>query len=289
MTTRSARRLLLSTTAGLLVPFLQCARAASFAVTMNNNFFSPRDLAIAIGDTVTWTNVTPGTTHTSTSGNTNNCTTDGLWGSGNVLAHATFARTFTNFAAGAYPYVCTIHCALGMKASLTITNPANVPPSISLTNPIAGSRFRAPTNLTLRADASDTGGSVTNVQFFSGASLLGSVAGGPYNFTVNNLGAGNYSFTATAADNLGATATSAIVNVSVLGQAALTAPTRLTNGQFRFTVVGISNQTYTTEISTNLRSWLGLSTNVAPSSTFNVFDPSATNTGIRMYRVRQDL
>jgi len=111
----------------------------------------------------------------------------------------------------------------------------------------------------------------------------------PFNFNFANAPAGNYNFTARAIDNQGAATTSAVVNVFVLTNAALSAPTRLTNGQFRFTILGIAGQTYAAERSTNFVNWSAFATNVAPANTFNVTDSSSTNMLLRFYRARQDL
>jgi len=81
--------------------------------------------------------------------------------------------------------------------------------------------------------AGDADGSVTNVQFLSGGSLLASLTGAPYTFTMSNAPAGNYTFAATATDNRGVMTTSAVVNVFVLTNAILTSPTWLGNGQFQ--------------------------------------------------------
>src|ERR1035437_5687442 len=279
--------LMLFVTAGLLLRSVEPARTASFTVQMTSSLTcSPSSLSIAAGDTVTWTNLFS-FAHTSTSGNAP--TSDGLWNSGDVPSHGVFSFTFTNFAANTYPYFCIHHYTFGMTGTLTITNSPNVPPSVAITNPVAGSKFSAPANIGLVVSASDTNGSVTNVQFFSGASLLGSLANPPFNFTLSNAPAGNYSFTAKAVDNQGAATTSAVVNVFVLTNATLTSPIRLTNGQFQFTILGIAGQTYAAEASTNLTAWSAISTNVAPSNSFNVVDPSATNIGQRFYRARQDL
>lgn len=65
-------------------------------------------------------------------------------------------------------------------------------------------------------------------------------------------------------------------------------PTRLPNGQFRLTVLGIAGQSYTTEISTNLTTWSPLVTNVAPVNSFNITDSTAPGVLLRFYRTRQD-
>lgn len=90
----------------------------------------------------------------------------------------------------------------------------NVPPSVVLTNPTSGASLPAPATVTLQASASDSDGSVTNVQFFDGVTSLGNVTVGPYNLTVG-LTAGSHTFTAVASDNQGATTTSTPVTVTV--------------------------------------------------------------------------
>lgn len=270
----------------MILVLVQSSMAATFTVQMTaGDRFSPTNITIAKGDTVVWTNIAL-VTHTSNSGDTNLCSTNIFWNSDGVASHGMYSLTFTNFSPGTYPYICTIHCGLGMKGSLTVTNGGNTAPSVSITNPATGAKFRAPANIALMASA---GGSVTNVQFFSGTSSLGSVTTAPYNFTVSNAAAGNYSFTAKALDNQGTAATSAVVNVSVLTNATLTSPIRLADGRFQFTLLGIAGQTYATETSTNLLNWSAIGTNVAPADSFSITDATSTNILFRFYRARQDL
>ena len=282
------KSLIVLTAGAALLLFCSPMRGSNFTVTMNSDFFSPATLTIAKGDSVTWTNVTPTTAHNTKSGSS--CTTNGLWyTSSDVAAHGFVTFTFTNLPApSTNPYFCSIHCVFGMVGTLIVTNGGNVPPSVSITNPADGAKFRAPANVVLMAGASDSDGNVTNVQFFSGGNSLGNISTAPFNFSLNNLAAGNYTFSAVASDNLGATTTSTIVNLFILTNATLTLPARLSDGRFQFTIQGISNQTYATEASSNLMNWFPLVTNVAPSDVFNVLDSSATNVAIRFYRVRQD-
>lgn len=97
---------------------------------------------------------------------------------------------------------------------------SNSPPSVTITNPIDGAVFGAPANFTISAMATDTDGSVTNVQFFDSVSLLGNAASAPYNLAVS-LAAGSHPLSAVATDNLGASSTSAVVNVTVTSTNAL--------------------------------------------------------------------
>lgn len=92
---------------------------------------------------------------------------------------------------------------------------ANTPPSVSITNPANNASFVAPAIVTIQADASDPDGSVTNVQFFDGATSLGNAPSSPYGISAN-LALGSHTLTAVASDNLGATTTSASVTVTVI-------------------------------------------------------------------------
>src|SRR6185369_3696257 len=68
----------------------------------------------------------------------------------------------------------------------------NNPPTVTLTSPANGANFTAGSNITLSATASDSDGTVSKVDFFNGATKLGTVTASPYNFTWNNVAAGNY-------------------------------------------------------------------------------------------------
>ena len=164
--------------------------------------------------------------------------------------------------------------------------PPNNPPSIAITNPPDNAVRAAPATVTLQASAMDTDGSVTNVQFFSGANFLGSTSGPPFNLTLSNLAAGNYVLTARAADNLGLMATSAPVNLSVVTPVPLSfSPPTLVNGQFQSSISTTPGLTYVVEASSNLPPiWVGFSTNVAMGNSLSVVDPDVASRGRRFFR-----
>ncbi len=89
----------------------------------------------------------------------------------------------------------------------------NAAPTAGLTT--NGSSFTAPASVTLTATATDSDGTVAKVEFYNGATLLGSDATAPYSYAWTNVAAGTYSLTAKAFDNLNATGTSAAVSVIV--------------------------------------------------------------------------
>src|SRR5262249_59970272 len=65
------------------------------------------------------------------------------------------------------------------------------------------------------ANASDSDGTVSQVQFFAGATLIGTDTTSPYSISWTPAAGGSYTLTAVASDNLGATTTSAPVTITV--------------------------------------------------------------------------
>ena len=56
----------------------------------------------------------------------------------------------------------------------------NAPPSVSLTSPSTNDDFRAPASITLTADAADSDGTIANVQFYNGTTLIATLTSSPY-------------------------------------------------------------------------------------------------------------
>ncbi len=91
----------------------------------------------------------------------------------------------------------------------------NNAPTCSITSPADGATFTAGDNVTINADASDSDGTVTKVEFYEGANKLGEDTSSPYSYTWNSVSQGSYSLTAKATDNDGATTTSSAVGITV--------------------------------------------------------------------------
>jgi plastocyanin len=251
------------------------AGAATNIVRMVNFAFQPRLLTNTVGDTVVWTNTTT-TGHDTVSSN-------GVWSSGGTfITPGTYAFTFTN--AGTYGYYCTPHRNSGMNGIVYVNPSPNSPPAIAITNPPTGAMAVAPATIVLRAAASDPDGTVTNVQFFRGANLLGAVTNRPFDLVLNSLTARTYNFTARAFDNLGAVSTSAVVSVYV---ADLRFETNLvsTGTDFPLTFSLTPGFTYSVEGSSNFTSWDSLTNFVAPTNTFTLSSPTA-GFGRRFFRAR---
>ena len=69
------------------------------SATIQNFAFSPNPLTVALGSTVTWTNL-DGVAHTVTAD-------DGSWGSSMLGQGETYSHVFTS--PGSYTYHCAIH------------------------------------------------------------------------------------------------------------------------------------------------------------------------------------
>ncbi|HEX8922798.1 MAG TPA: TIGR03790 family protein, partial [Pyrinomonadaceae bacterium] len=103
----------------------------------------------------------------------------------------------------------------GGAISNTLIIQPNRPPVIELTNPLDGQAFTAPASITLNATASDSDGQISRVDFYAGATLIGTDSTSPYSVTWNNVAAGNYTLTATATDSAGTTSSSGLVHLTV--------------------------------------------------------------------------
>jgi GH18 family chitinase len=131
-------------------------------------------------------------------------------------ATSPYSFTWTNVAAGNYTITAkaTDNSGNGVMSTgiaivvKTPSVPLPVPPTVSVTSPLNGSTFIAPATLTLTANAADADGTVSKVDFYNGATLLGTDASSPYAFSWTNIGGGTYTITARATDNSGTIATS---------------------------------------------------------------------------------
>ena len=101
------------------------------------------------------------------------------------------------------------------SAARTITVTTNQAPTVSLTAPAAGASYIAPAAITLTATAADTDGTIAKVEFFQGATLIGTATSAPYSVTWNSVPTGSYSLTAKATDNQGTATTSAARTITV--------------------------------------------------------------------------
>lgn len=105
----------------------------------------------------------------------------------------------------------------GNSATQVLTyvyEPPNSLPSVSITSPANGASFVSPATITVSAQAADSDGSITKVEFFRNGTSIGSDTSVPYtaSFTVAD---GTYALTAIATDNRSGATASGTVNISV--------------------------------------------------------------------------
>ena len=120
----------------------------------------------------------------------------------------------------------------GTAVADTVRIKINAIPTVSITSPTNLATITAGTNFAIKADANDTDGAIAKVEFYQGSTLLGQSTTAPYSFMWNNPPVGTYALTAKVTDDNGATASSAVVNVTVSAAptVAITAP--LNNASF---------------------------------------------------------
>lgn len=110
-----------------------------------------------------------------------------------------------NSSANPHDYIVGANC----------TGIAGTPPTITITSPANNAGFTEPASITINVTAGDLDGTVTKVQFYSGATYLGMDNSSPYSVNWNNVPAGNYTITAKATDNSSLFTTSALTNIVV--------------------------------------------------------------------------
>ena len=132
-----------------------------------------------------------------------------------------YTATFTGVPVGTYVLTARAYDAAGVTATsstVTVTvgsTPVASKPTVALTSPISGSTFKAPATVTLSASASETGGTISKVEFYNGSTLLATDTASPYTVTFSGIPAATYTITARAYDTKGVSTTSAPVTVKV--------------------------------------------------------------------------
>ena len=102
-------------------------------------------------------------------------------------------------------------------------SPQNYFPSVSIISPQSNDNFLPGSDITITADALDSDGTITKLEFFEGGSnKLGEVTAPPYTFTWPNVEEGEYVLTAKATDNEGGSKTSLSTRITVQVPVAVT-------------------------------------------------------------------
>src|SRR5262249_18631351 len=126
--------------------------------------------------------------------------------------------TWSNVTAGNYTLRAVVTGNGGVTATsspVAITVVTNFAPTVSLTAPHNNAVFATPTNITVAANANDSEGTIAKVEFYQGNSKFAEDTTSPYSVTFTNPSPGFYTLTAIAYDNVGTTATSGPVSITV--------------------------------------------------------------------------
>ena len=136
----------------------------------------------------------------------------------------TFPYNFAWTPAGIGPFALTA-VATDSLGNRTTSAPINVTavglspgaPAVALTSPLGGASLPVSIPATIAATATDTDGTIANVQFFANGVSLGVDSTYPYSVPFTPTATGSYTLTAQATDNGGNLSTSAPVSVTVSG------------------------------------------------------------------------
>jgi hypothetical protein len=127
------------------------------------NYFTGRIDEVRVSNAAIYTaNFTPGASLTATSN------TKGLWKFNGQTANDSSSSGAHGSLQG------------GASYSTDVPTGPNSAPSVSITDPLNNTNFAAGSNVVIDASASDSDGTVTQVEFFQGSTLLGSDATAPY-------------------------------------------------------------------------------------------------------------
>ncbi|NNL95399.1 MAG: hypothetical protein HKO64_07215, partial [Xanthomonadales bacterium] len=137
------------------------AWAAIHEVTVGDNFFSPSELTIEVGDTVRWINATGGAIHNVTS-------SDDAWVPSATASSFTFEVVFND--PGSFGYLCTIHPG-SMQGTITVEGGNMSAAELAVTAFSAGNGpFSAGQEVTFNTTIQNTGDAdsgATSLDFFA--------------------------------------------------------------------------------------------------------------------------
>lgn len=153
------------------------------------------------------------------------------------------------------------------------STPGGEPPTVTITSPTSGAVFADPANVTLNANATVAGGTVTNVTFFDQGLAVRSGQSAPFSIVASNLALGPHALRAVATAG-GLSGTSSVVNVTVVSPVDIdVGPPSVAGGTFSFDYAANPGLRYVVEVSSNLPIWIPVITNTAASSTAIYTEP----------------
>jgi hypothetical protein len=131
-----------------------------------------------------------------------------------------YSFTWTGALTGMYSLTAKATDNLGaITTSTDVSIKVDLAPVVTISSPVNNANLFAGSSVNITANATDSDGSISKVEFFNGTTKLGEALTSPYSFTWANVPPGSYSLTAKATDNLNTIATSAAIQVLIVNDA----------------------------------------------------------------------
>ena len=187
-----------------------------------------------------------------------------------------------------YYYVVTAYNSLG-NSSLPSNEVSGVVLGnviVSLATPNQRVNFNGPAIINLSATASEVGGSIARVDFYSGTTLIAETTVAPYTTQWMAL-PGRYLLSVVAYDAGGVAGQSPAVPISVT-RPCIRSVQRMSDGSNQLTLISAPGGTDMISVSGDLLNWRLMTTLVSTSGTDVLFDPQAINSNQRFYRMSAD-
>lgn len=147
-----------------------------------------------------------------------------------------YTFNWKNVAAGTYTLTAKAYDNNGevttsSSIAITVNTSGNQSPTVNITSPANNTVFTAPASITINAVATDSDGTISKVEFYSGTTLLSTSTTSPYTYNWKNVVAGTYQIVAKATDNNGnmTTSTPVIIVVKTRPTISMTSPSRENN------------------------------------------------------------
>lgn len=134
---------------------------------------------------------------------------------------APFSFTWKDVPVGTYQLSAQVTDQVGTtisSAMVPIEVLVSLPPEVSITSPENKQFLPENSSIEITAAASDSDGSITKVEFYSGTKKIGEATAAPYTFNWQNVPKGDYILSAKATDHTGMTTLSSPVTLFVNGQ-----------------------------------------------------------------------
>lgn len=154
------------------------------------------------------------------------------------IFHSLAKRPYTYAVGLTQPGTYVVHAVLRsgdrttVSGKSTITVVQGAAPTVAITSPSNGGTVSVGSGLTLSANASDTDGTITSVQFFANGISVGSDSMAPYSMTFTPSSEGVYRFTALATDSSNQTTISSAVSVLAVSQTSATTTSAVYSGSY---------------------------------------------------------